>query len=206
LTRLLSPTPGKSLFQEIVTVTGDPTRFTQHEGDLATDDGFWIDEFDIRRQCMLVDARGFLIDDILVKVDRASMSTSLEVRSPLLDHRLVELAWRMRTSDLYEGARGKMPLRRALGRQLPPHLFERPKMGFDIPIRQWLRGPLRDWAESLIDPGRLRREGYFVEATITSMWQHYLRHQGGWTHMIWSVLMFQSWLDSRQANTSAQTA
>jgi asparagine synthase (glutamine-hydrolysing) len=199
--RLLCDKPGKAVFQEILSITSKPGRFTGSDREITspeTDDAAWLAQLDLRRQCMLVDARGFLTDDILVKVDRASMSTSLEVRAPLLDHRIIELSWRMRTQDLYDGDRGKLPIRRALARQLSPHLFERPKMGFGVPVKEWLRGPLRDWAEALLNPARLRREGHLNEPAVTSIWQHYLRHQSGWTHTIWCILIFQAWLESIQ--------
>jgi asparagine synthase (glutamine-hydrolysing) len=199
ITKALCAKPGKALFQDILTITAEPARLTGNAGEISspeTADAAWLDPLDLRRQCMLVDARGFLTDDVLVKVDRTSMSTSLEVRAPLLDHRIVELAWRMRTEDLYDGERGKMPFRRALGKQLPTHLYERPKMGFGVPVQEWLRGPLLDWAEALLDPARLRREGHFHEPAVTTMWRHYLRHRGGWTHTIWCILMFQAWLES----------
>jgi len=207
--KAMCATPGKALFQEILSITSEPARFTGNEGEIAspeTEDAAWLDQLDLRRQCMLVDARGFLTDDILVKVDRTSMSTSLEVRAPLLDHRIVELSWRMRTEDLYDGNRGKMPIRRALAKQLPPQLFERPKMGFGAPVQEWLRGPLRDWAEALLDPVRLRKQGHFHEPAVSSIWQHYLQRQGGWTHAIWCILMFQAWLESLEQSAPANCA
>jgi len=209
MTKALCAAPGKGLFQDILTITADPGRLTGSSAEISspeTADAAWLNPLDLRRQCMLVDARGFLTDDVLVKVDRTSMSTSLEVRAPLLDHRLVELAWRMRTEDLYDGERGKMPFRRALGRQLPEQLYERPKMGFGVPVREWLRGPLLDWAQALLDPARLRREGHFHEAAVTSMWRHYLRHRGGWTHTLWCILMFQAWLESLERSAMLDIA
>lgn len=209
MTKLLSVKPGKALFQEILSLTSEPGRFTRHTREIScpqTEDAAWLDPLDLRRQCMLVDGRGYLTDDILVKVDRASMSTSLEVRAPLLDHRISELSWHMRTEDLYQGDRGKMPIRRALAKQLPEELFERPKMGFGVPVEEWLRGPLRDWAEALLAPARLRREGYFNEPAVTSMWQHYLRHPRGWSHTLWCILMFQAWLEVFERTAVAECA
>ena len=148
---------------------------------------------------MLYDFTSYLVDDILVKVDRASMAVSLEVRSPFLDHRVVEFAWRLPLA-LRWGERGsKLVVRELLKRYVPPALTERPKAGFGVPVGEWLRGPLRDWAESLIDPGRIRSQGLLDEPGVTTLWR---QHLCGWrdhSDVLWSVLMFQAWLDNESA-------
>jgi asparagine synthase (glutamine-hydrolysing) len=146
----------------------------------------------VAEQFMLRDLVGYLHDDVLTKVDRASMSVGLEVRVPLLDHRLVELAWRLPT-DVRVGSTGKDVLRRVLRRHVPDALFNRPKMGFGVPIDVWLRGPLREWAESLLDPRRLRDDGFLDGSVVADLWQRHLGGKGAVQHQVWSVLMFQAW-------------
>ncbi len=136
-----------------------------------------------------------LPDDILVKVDRATMATSLESRAPFLHPDVVDFAWRIPPSQQVRNGQGKWLLRQVLYKYVPRELIERPKMGFGVPIASWLRGPLREWADALLGADRLRREGYLAPEPIREAWDE---HQAGVTdnsHLLWGVLMFQAWLE-----------
>jgi asparagine synthase (glutamine-hydrolysing) len=137
----------------------------------------------------------YLPDDILVKVDRAAMAVSLETRVPLLDHRVVEFAWRIPLEYKVRAGRGKHLLRAVLERYVPRPLFERPKMGFGVPIDHWLRGPLREWADHLLDPARLRSQGYFAVEPITRAWTEHREGRASHQYALWTILMFQAWLE-----------
>ena len=147
---------------------------------------------------MYRDALGYLPDDILVKVDRAAMAVSLETRVPFLDHRVFEFAARLPLRFKIRAGETKWILRQLLYKYVPRDLVERPKMGFGVPIDQWLRGPLRAWAESLLDEARLRREGYLDPRVVRACWQEHQSGARNWQHRLWVVLMFQSWLDRWQ--------
>ena len=145
---------------------------------------------------MLRDLLTYLPDDILVKVDRASMAVGLEVRAPLLDLRVAEFAWSLPLSLKIRGNEGKWLLRRLLDAHLPRVLLERPKQGFGVPIDSWLRGPLRAWAEDLLAEDRLARENYFNPLPIRRAWKEHLSGSRNFQYQLWAILMFQSWLDS----------
>ena len=160
---------------------------------LLTNSRDWATEVDPVQGMMQLDFVTFLTDDILVKVDRASMSVSLEVRCPLLDTRLVEFAWSLPLSMRLQGNRGKIVLRKVLERYIPPELTERPKKGFAVPVSAWVKGPLREWAEQLLDETRLRKQGLLKPKAVQRIWQ---QHLSGWQDhdtLIWSLLMFQAW-------------
>ncbi len=151
---------------------------------------------------MAMSAQTYMVDDILVKVDRASMSHGLEVRVPMLDHRMVALAWTFPLHMKIRDGVGKWLLRQMLYRHVPQALIDRPKKGFSIPLADWLRGPLRDWADTLLDESRLNREGYFNSALIRKTWQLHRDAERDCSTQLWCVLMFQAWLDNERNEPS----
>ncbi len=150
---------------------------------------------DIISRMMALDTMSYLPDDILVKVDRATMGVSLEGRMPFLDHRVVEFAWSLPNNLKLNKGVSKWVLRQVLYRHVPKTMIERPKMGFGIPIDKWLRGPLREWAESLINFKRIDQEGYFNATELQIKWKEHLSGKRNWSAHLWNVLMFQAWIE-----------
>ena len=136
----------------------------------------------------------YLPDDILTKVDRAAMATSLETRVPMLDPDVYRLAWSFPIHLKAKAGTGKVVLRELLARYVPRHLFERPKQGFAIPLDAWLRGPLRGWADELLDPASIRAQGLLDASLIERHWREHLDGTRNWQYKLWDVLMFQAWL------------
>lgn len=152
---------------------------------------------------MALDVAGYLPDDILVKLDRASMAAGLESRAPFLDHRVAEFAARLPLDLQIRAGTGKWILRRLLARYVPPSLTEGPKKGFSVPIAKWLRGDLRPWAEELLRGDRLKSEGFFDPAAVRALWDDLLCAKRDVEHQVWSVLMFQAWLEGKTEPVAA---
>jgi len=158
---------------------------------------------DLYLHMMATDTATYLPDDILVKVDRASMGTSLETRIPLLDPRIVEFAWRLPLNMRIRAGQTKWPLRKLLDNYVPRVLVERPKAGFGMPVGGWIRGPLRPWAEELLDATRIEREGYLQSEPIRTRWTEHLSGRCDHSGFLWSVLMFQAWLQATPLDVPA---
>jgi len=139
------------------------------------------------------DAVSYLPDDLLVKVDRATMAVGLEARAPLLDHEVVRFAWSLPISSKVRGSETKYPLRQLLARYVPPHIFDKPKQGFEPPLGGWLRGPLRDWAENLLSDDALRDGGFLDPSPVRAVWREHIAEVRDWRFELWNVLMFQAW-------------
>jgi asparagine synthase (glutamine-hydrolysing) len=159
----------------------------------------------IEHMCLL-DQATYLPDDILVKVDRAAMRVSLETRVPLLDHRIVEFAWRLPLRQKIRDGTTKWLLRQVLYQDVPQALIERPKQGFAVPLGDWLRGALRPWAEALLDPTRIRREGFFEVTALRAKWDQHLRGERNWQFHLWDALMFQAWHEAEPAAAARDTS
>ncbi len=154
---------------------------------------------DLPSRLMYRDMARYLPGDILVKLDRASMAVSLEARCPLLDHRIIDFSWRLPLSMKVRHGKGKWLLRQALRKYLPDQLIDRPKHGFDVPVAAWLRGPLRDWAQALLDESRLRQQGLLDAARVQVCWQEHLSGRRDRAGELWAILMVQAWLDAQHA-------
>lgn len=192
---LAEPTPGR-MYRALLSAWQDPRRLVPRASDAidAVVRGIEsVSEHALMERMMLVDQASYLADDLLAKVDRASMAVSLEARVPLLDHRVVEFAWRLPRHLRVREGRGKFLLRQLLHRYVPAEIIDRPKMGFTVPVDAWLRGPLREWAESLLDANSIRDEGVFDAAAVRAAWQDFLA--GGRTSGLgmWTLLQYRAW-------------
>jgi asparagine synthase (glutamine-hydrolysing) len=191
------------------TRTPDPARLVRGARavpHLLSDRQRWPDLREPLQTMMYLDFAGYLPDDCLVKVDRASMAAGLEVRCPLLDHRVVELAWSLPLAYRVGEGGAKRVLKSVLERYVPGTLFERPKRGFGVPVGAWLRGPLREWAETLLDERRLAREGYLAPAAIRDLWRQHQSGRRDRQELLWHVLMFQAWHEHWRAAARAEPA
>jgi asparagine synthase (glutamine-hydrolysing) len=155
---------------------------------------------------MLLDTLTYLPDDILTKVDRASMSVALEVRVPLLNHRVVELAWRLPLSMKLRRGTSKWALRQLLHRHVPEALIDRPKQGFSVPLAAWLRGPLARWADDLLSPAAIAGSGWLAPSPILERWREHRRGLRDWSQSLWAVLMLQSWLAQERQRATVRPA
>jgi asparagine synthase (glutamine-hydrolysing) len=173
-------------------------------GPLHMIDDQWLKLPEFERQAIYLDTITYLPNDILVKLDRATMAFGLEGRIPFLDPRVVEFAWRLPLQMKVRPNQGKWLLRQVLYRYVPRNLVERPKMGFGIPLDSWLRGPMRDWAEALLEPRRLREEGFFDPAAVREKWNDHLGGRGAWQFHLWDILMFQLWWEQQRPAAKAQ--
>jgi len=206
LSQVLAMEEPETLYHRLVSHWENPTAVAlgaREHSTVLTDRQRWANLPDLTQRMMYLDTVTYLPDDILVKVDRASMAVSLEARLPLLDHRVVEFAWRLPISLQLRNQQSKWLLRQVLNKYVPQILTERPKMGFGIPIDAWLRGPLREWAEALLDERRMRTEGFFNPQLIREKWA---QHQAGtrdWHYYLWDVLVFQSWLEHERTKAPA---
>ena len=186
------------LYHQIVSYWKNPARLVLHAHEpqnTLIDLQGQIDLPEYIHRMMYFDLVTYLPDNILVKLDRASMGVSLEARVPLLDHRVIEFSWKLPLNLKVHDGQGKWILRQLLHRYLPKELVERPKMGFGVPISDWLRKPLRDWAETLLGEQRIRNEGYLNPDPIRKLWQEHLSGERDWKYLLWDVLMFQAWLE-----------
>jgi asparagine synthase (glutamine-hydrolysing) len=151
-----------------------------------------LENFD---KMMYIDQSTYMPNDILVKVDRASMASSLEIRIPFLNHKLIEYAWKIPNTLKSKNSKGKWILREILKNYIPDHLTNRPKMGFGIPLDTWLRGPLRDWAENLLNGTKLSQGGFLNKELVRNKWEDFISKKSNFQYDLWNILMFQAWLD-----------
>ncbi|MBL0209037.1 MAG: asparagine synthase (glutamine-hydrolyzing) [Propionivibrio sp.] len=200
LASLLAAKSMEDIYKWLVSYERQPELLVMMNGENALNYDTWA-ELEMRslrcddssERMMFNDLVGYLTDDILCKVDRAAMAASLEVRVPFLDHRIAEFAWQLPLCMKIRDGKGKWLLRQVLYRYVPQALIERPKQGFGVPIDSWLRGPLRDWAEGLLDVSRLRREGFINPVLVHNKWHEHLSGRRNWQYWLWNILMFQAW-------------
>jgi asparagine synthase (glutamine-hydrolysing) len=199
LAEMLAAADGEDFYRLMVSHESHPERIVRGSAEpatLLTRRDAWPTLDSLVERMMYLDAVTYLPDDILAKVDRTAMAVSLETRVPMLDHRVVEFAWSLPLHLKCRHGHGKWLLRQLLFRYVPRELVERPKAGFAVPLANWLRGPLRDWAAALLDERLLREQGYFEPATVRLLWEQHLQGQRDWQYRLWNILMFQAWLEN----------
>ena len=196
---LISSESMVDLYLRLVTHWNDPSKALLEGKDRLLIDypeNIKLSNFDEVNGMMLMDLVTFLPDDLLVKMDRAAMAVSLETRAPFLDHKIVEYAFNLDQKFKVRNGNTKWILKEILNKYIPKAYFDRPKMGFAVPIGKWLRGPLKDWADNLLAPNKLKDEGYFNHNEIKLKWEQHLSGTHNWDYHLWDVLMFQAWLDN----------
>lgn len=198
VSNILKADSKKSLYYSLTSDWTDPSEWVidgSEPSTKITSDNVKLDGWCSKRYMMMMDLLTYLPDDILTKVDRASMACSLEVRVPFLDHELVEATFQVPIAHHLSGGKSKAILRDILYQSVPKDLIERPKMGFGVPLDSWLRGPLREWAQDLLDEELIIKQGYLVHSKVTRMWNEHLSGTKNWSGQLWSILMFQAWLE-----------
>jgi asparagine synthase (glutamine-hydrolysing) len=201
LADVLSVGSAEGLYRALVSHWTEPDKVVigaREPRTVLTDPARWAKLSEFQHRLMYLDAASYLPDDILTKVDRAAMGVSLETRVPFLDHRVVEFAWRLPLPMKIRDGVGKRILRQLLTKYVPDNLTSRPKMGFGVPVGDWLRGPMREWAEDLLTESRLKREGYFDPKPVRFKWKEHLSRDRNWQYHLWDVLMFQAWLEHQR--------
>lgn len=183
--RLISQWPNANQLLRMAVSELPPTKVSLYQ----------LDALDLIEQMMITDTLSYLPDNIMVKVDRAGMAVSLENRSPYLNHQLIEFLWKLPLNMKIRHRKSKWLLRQVLNKYIPAELFDRPKMGFSVPLAQWLRGPLREWAQSLLNKNRLEEQGFLRTEPILQKWQEHLSGKRNWQYQLWTVLMLQAWLE-----------